>query len=300
MGEEKKWYLGELIAASVFVAASLIAWLGWPVFWAGDGRFSFLFGGVIVSALSFSLLVALEGTHRLVRRIAIVSAFGSAIPILFSPSFLLGAGAALVASAVAEVGAIRVSHLTEAFRRSNVVSLASASSPFFFSALSIIFAAALLLSPPLEGKTAIPFSEKAIRSFLRWSDPIVAPIIGFSLRGSIDEVIAHATGISDPRAIVHIREDFSKRLGIPLSGKEDIPFLLAKTAQREFVRLQEQLGAAYDFGFLVSAFILFRFLAVPFRWLTMVFIVPMVWILRAAALITEIEEPVVRIVLSWR
>ena len=257
------------------------------------------FSGLVFAAAAFSILVAVDGTHGIVRRIAGVLAFGSCIIFAFRSAIIIGVVVSLIGALLLEFGAIRVWHLRRALRRPSISLLARRGLPFYFSAMSVVFAATVVVSPLGAEISASPLPEKAVRFFIERSDPFLRPVIGFSLAGTVNEVIGNATGITDPFQIQEVRDRLATRLGIPLEGDEDVASVLAMTGQRELQRIQGGLGYSLRIGFLIAVFLLFRFLALPFTWVAIALLVPLLWIVRATKVAVDIEEPAVRSILRW-
>jgi len=294
-----RWYPGEILFAVLFVLASVVAWWG-TTFLSGDGsRLWIFFLGLVFAAVSFSVLAGVDGTHRIVRRTAVVLGTGSVVPIVFLSAPLLGGAAALAGVLFLEIGSVRIGQLRNAFRQPSIALLARRGLPFYFSSVSVAFALAVIVSPIGTRIVANPLPEKAVRFALAWADPVVRPLVGFSLQGTIDDVIGSATGITDAEELRAVREQFSSRLAMTLTGEEDLATVLAETARREFLRFQTGLDIPIRVGVLVAAFLLFRFLSLPFTWAAVLLLIPMLRAVRGMRVAVDIEEPAVRTMLRW-
>lgn len=294
------WSWWEVLTALLLVVSNFVAWWSLPVF-SRNGHSPWIFiASVVVAVFMYMSLSIVDGTHPTLRRIALVLAFGAVIPFAFLEEPLVGAGAAIVGAVVAEAGAMWTANVRHAFQRPRFGFMAKRGLPFYFSAVSIVLTAILFVSPLGTRVLRNPLSERTLRNVLVWTDPFLKPILGFSLQSNVDTIVAQTTETQDPEIIAQARQSLAQRLGVALRGSDDLASVLASYLDQQLGGVQERLGVTYHLAFLLSAFLLFRFLAIPFTWISLLLIGPFMEVLKATGAVASHEEPTVRTVLQWK
>ncbi|OHA53989.1 MAG: hypothetical protein A2991_03825 [Candidatus Terrybacteria bacterium RIFCSPLOWO2_01_FULL_58_14] len=295
-GSRSWWAVG---FSALFVLASAATW--WGAAFVDQSPRSFVAAavGMVFAAAAFTLVNAVEGTPPLLRRGALASAFLLAVPLAFSSAILPALGAGIIAAVFAEFGALRIESFRKSFQHPRIIPVAQRGWTFYFSSVSIILTLVVFLSP-LGAMVLNPVPEPFLRQAIRVLDPLLQPLLGFSVQGDVDHIIAEATGAPDRTAITAIRERYAVSLGMPLTGKEDLAALVSAGLRQQLARIQETQGAAYRFGFFVSLFLTVRFVMVPVAWAASLVTLGLLWAARSAGGMSEIEEPVIRTTLHWQ
>ena len=297
----KELRFSEVLVSGIFVLASAVVWAGAVELSTGNLSPWLLLGGLFTAALAFSVLVVIEGTHPLLLLAALFLGFGIAVPIAFVYALPVGIPAALLAVLLAELGVMWSNRIKRIFRKLPVILTARRGLTLYFSAVSLILTAIVFISPLGPHKSIVEvFPETLVRRLIIWVDPLLQPSLGVSISGTVDELIADIAGIDDPRALTVLRQQYASQYEIPLTGEEDLALVASMLIARQTVGFQNVFSYLYRIGFFVSAFFLFRFLAVLFSWLTVLPLFPALRLLRLTGSVAEFEEPVVRTVLRWR
>lgn len=298
-GERMRLTAGEIGTAVFLVLASAFVWWGGRRI-ADGGTLPILFVlGLLAAATAFALLVVVEGTHALVRRIAIALAFGSALPIAFLSAPLLGFVLVVFATLFCEFGSVRTSRFRAAFQEAPVGLVTRRSLSFYFSAVSLLLTAILIFTPLTMPTFGNLVPERYVRKALIWFNPLVEASVGISLTKPLDQVIADSTGVADQAVIDELRGQYAERLGLPLSGDADVAGILTQLLERQVAKFAETIGSTARIGFFATAFLIFRLLSVPFALLTLPVTLFILWGMKAGGLIARVEEPAVQSTLKW-
>lgn len=291
--------ISEVGTAILFVILSAVMWWGAAGFFERGVFFGVFAIGTIGSAVTLAVLHIIEGTHAVVRRLGLLFGFLLSVPVAFQDNVLTGILLALLGAVVAEVGAFRVHMTRKSFRTVSFGAITHAAMPFYFSALSIVLSVLMFVSPVIGRVILNPIPESWLRVALNAANPFVQSTTGFPISGTIDQIASQISGSKDPRVIAVVRSNLEKRVGFPVSGKEDFAALLSKTMERQLENIREKFGKAFRFGFLIGAFILFRVLFVPFGWFAVMGAYAMTKLLKSWGGAIEFEEPIVRLSLRW-
>lgn len=277
-----RWSVWALTVGVLFVAVSAIAWLGFGYF-SGTQPVWLFPAGLLGSAVFFTLFSVVEGAPDALRRSAVVAAFTLTPILAFPPSDrLFGAGIAVAAIVLLELGAWRLSAFRKNLRQARFLLLARRILPFYFSAVSLVFAAALLTSPLSTKALVNPLPEDMVRRVLSVIDfaPTFVPPAGMPLDRTALNQLAEASGVA-------------------LSGDEDFPALVSRIAAQKTRDLQQRFHELYRLGFFLTAFAIFKSLSFVFTWIVIVVGLPLAYFLERIGGITRVEEPAVRSTFRW-
>ena len=193
-GVRTRLNVGESIFAAVFVLGSALTW--WGAASLGDSIENsplLLVIGMFLAALSFGVLIVIEPVQLLIVRVAVAAGFLLAIPIVFLGNPLVGVPVAVLGAFLAVAALWRAQRLRDALRVVKTVQTARRSLPIYFSGISIVLTGIVFLSPMLATAVTDPVPEPLIRLIVRWVDPLLKPMLGFSIDQDVDTLIQQIT-----------------------------------------------------------------------------------------------------------
>lgn len=278
-----RWQRSELAVFCIYLVSTALLWWG-ARFLYGSGSLWIGIFGLLLTATLFALANTVDGTSRWFRHAIIVFGLGLSFPLLFRGEVtIFTVGSFLAAVFLLEVTQWRVLQFRQNLRSVRSFVIARAVLPAFFTSVSLILAAAIVLSPLGTKIIENPFPEEFIRKVFSFLKP--PPILQ-----------QYQQYLQDPL----LRGQFGQIAGITLEEGDDYAALMSKLASRESRRLGEIHGNVFTLGFFLGAFGAMRVLALPFLWLSFLagFVVQSLF--RRMRLIGEVDEPTVRTVLRWK
>ena len=280
--------VGETLAALAFVIGSGITWSSAASF-SGSPDFTpiALFVGLVLAAVSFGVLALTNAVNPWVVRGLLFFGFLLAVPLAFLNSMYLGLPAALLAGLLAEAGLWRAKHIRNILRTPMIGFTVRRALPLYFSGVSVVLTAILFLSPLGEDTLANPVPEPVIRQSVKLADPVIRPLVGYSVQGQIDDILASAIEnqlpageTADQRLIDVQRERYSERYGIPIAGEDTVADVIAKLLDKQLLKIEDRIEQYYKIGFFLAAFFVFQLVSLPFTWVTTTLLFAAIGLLR--------------------
>lgn len=275
------WRWGEILVAAGFVLFSALCWWG-AGFLRNEGSLGVFFVGLMGSSVALATMHIVEGTQSEVRRLAVVFGFGVALPFTFPQKDVLGLSLLFFAIPFLEFAALRANRLRHNLRYVRVLPLARIVLPAYFTVVSAVLAAVVVVSPFGARVLANPLPEDLVRRMLSFVQPL--PV-----------AVPYEAYLKDPL----VRQQFSTFAGVVLEEGDDSAAIVSKLVAQQTVRLQTSYSDVFRIGFFLTAFGVFRLLALPLMWAAMILLLLFLRALRGFHSIIQAEEPTVRTVMRW-
>jgi len=174
--------------------------------------------------------------------------------------------------------------------------------PGFFIGISLLLTAGVAVSPVSESFMLQPIPEQVFRAALQ---PLSAPIqqfVGLDINDTVDKSLVGLSGgkITDPQALALARAEYSKSLGIQLTGKETLMEAMFKAANKQATAVRDRTGELFLYGFLVTIFFTFQFLALPLKILTIIGTRIVLFLLEALGPLVIEDQPARKYFAHWK
>ncbi len=272
-----KAILPVFILMVLFVLIVTGVWLASAQMLLGDGGRTFnLFGLelpvtsfvsaytlIVVSAIFYSLIVLVEGK-------LIFIAIGSLVALTLSLPILFGQVSIYIIAIVPCLGfwifaAWRMKEIIKDLLPWKPSWALHAGLPLYFTALSVIFTAAIMASPSAEKFLNEPLPKDVVFFALSYVEKPIEKFVGLNVNHTVDQAIDSLSEgkLKDPRLLAQARAEYSKSLGIVLTGKETVKDIIFQIVNREINKVKNQVGELFLIVFALSAFFTFQLLAWP-------------------------------------
>ncbi|KKR47172.1 MAG: hypothetical protein UU22_C0050G0004 [Parcubacteria group bacterium GW2011_GWA2_40_8] len=218
---------------------------------------------IVVSAVFYSLIVLVEGK-------LIFIAIGSLAALILSLPILFGQVSIYIIAIIPCLGL----WIFSAWRMKEIIKdllpwkpswALHAGLPLYFTALSIIFTAAILASPSAEKFLSEPLPKEVVFFGLSYIEKPIERFANLNINHTVDQAIEISSEgkIKDPRLLAQARAELSKSLGAVLSGEETVKDVIFQIVNREINKVKDQAGDLFLIIFAVSSFFMFQLLAWP-------------------------------------
>src|SRR3989344_3808293 len=218
---------------------------------------------IVVSAVFYSLIVLVEGK-------LIFIAIGSLAALILSLPILFGQVSIYIIAIIPCLGL----WIFSAWRMKEIIKdllpwkpswALHAGLPLYFMGLNIIFTAAIMASPSAETFLSEPIPKEVVFFGLSYVEKPIEKFVGLNVNNTVDQAIDSLSEgkLKDPKLLVQARAEYSKSLGLKLTGKESVREVIFHIVNREVKKVRDRIGNLFLFVFALSSFFTFQFLAWP-------------------------------------
>lgn len=223
----------------------------------------------------------------------------------------VSAVAALLSFLFLSIGVWRMRAAREEDVHFHLSNLAQRSALFFLWATGVVLGAALFLNITSRDELLKAVPQKVVAVAFPVMAQAVASATGISIDTTVDGFYRQLVKVEDPRlsprqkeellerVVVEQREELAQRTGLSISEETTFRELVSMAVERQFRMLLSLFGEKFLLGFLVVFLLIFQLLLFPAQMLLRLIAMGLLWLLRAAKLIDEREETIVRKVPQW-
>ncbi|HEY4496835.1 MAG TPA: hypothetical protein VI432_01640, partial [Candidatus Paceibacterota bacterium] len=226
---------------------------------------------ILLSAMWFSIAVMLDDSFRLPAVASLVALFLMSLFLFPAPSIYMLV--ILPAWALLLLERLRMRHVLKDLMPWKPSWALHAGLPKFFLAINIIFTAALAVSPTALFFLRQPLPRSFIDQSLLFLSAPIQQYTGIDVNSTVDQTLNHLNEgkLTDPQLLTIARTEYSKKLNLPLTGKEKIKDVIFNVIDRQLNQFAKQSINIFNtghinlflLGFVASVFFTFQFFTWP-------------------------------------